>query len=677
MARARRRIAEQHEDWLNLTDPEAPWFSLPVLKRAFPNGLDATPPEIRAEHKARWYGEETGPSVRIAADHSGYLTWLLRDVLAWADGHLTGAAIDAAAVEPVARHDVTIAPSGVYQPAVTAPVGLFHDEASDRSDEGRPRALVFALPAGTDPRSRPASDSWPASWVQRAALSCRHNRVPIALVTDGDHLTLVHAPLGGATGWGTWRASEFATEPVLLDSFRSLLHARRFQTVAASDTPEALLTASAGTQAEVTDQLGTQVRRATELLVNAISRANLDRGGTLLKGVGPHQVYEAGVTVMMRLVFLLVAEENDLLPVDNPHYQQLYAIRTLRQSLDDERHANPEQLETRSTAFHRILATTRAVHAGVRHDALAVPAYGGDLFDPDRFPFLEGRPPGSSWRSASGTPIPVTDLDVLAILDALLVLRFTSGSGVTDTRRLSYRHLDVEQIGHIYERLLDHDAVTAAHVVLGLKGRSGDEPEVDLPTLEAALMDGDRAVVALLSDKENGRYVGTAGQVSKLLGAPMDGPLRGALLQACQGDQGLARRIEPFVHLVRLDLRDRPVVFLPGAVYMTETGSRRDSGTAYTTRELADEVAEHALAPLVYSPGPQDTPDTTQWRIRSSAEILGLRVCDPAVGSGAILVAACRYLADRLIEAWRAEGDSQAGERATAADNPDRLDVVV
>ncbi len=118
-------------------------------------------------------------------------------------------------------------------------------------------------------------------------------------------------------------------------------------------------------------------------------------------------------------------------------------------------------------------------------------------------------------------------------------------------------------------------------------------------------------------------------------------------------------------------------MFLEGAVYVTETGSRRDSGTAYTTKELADEVAEHALAPLCYSPGPQDTADTNEWRIRPSSEILDLKVCDPAVGSGAILVAACRYLADRLIEAWRDEGDPRAAETATAADDPNRLDVVI
>ena len=192
-------------------------------------------------------------------------------------------------------------------------------------------------------------------------------------------------------------------------------------------------------------------------------------------------MYEAAVTVMMRTVFLLVAEENGLLPVDNRLYQDLYAVCTLRESLQQECIENPEILETRTTAWHRLLSTSRAVHSGVYHDELWVPAYGGDLFDPDRFPFLEGRPANSTWRTTTGTPIAVTDLDVLAILDALLLLRFR-GSGAV---RLSYRNVHVEQIGHIYERLLDHDAVTAEHVVLALRGKPGEEPEIGLPDLEA------------------------------------------------------------------------------------------------------------------------------------------------------------------------------------------------
>lgn len=681
---ARRRVAEQHEDWLNLADAEPPWFSLPVLKRAFPNGLDPAPPEVRAEHRARWYGDGETPSARLADDRTDYIDWLLCDTLGWRGHYLTGSELPAALAAGVAQHDTTITPTGVYQPATSTPVGLFDEPAdsaeTDTSTEDRARVLVFVLPAGTDPRSRPTSDTWSATWLQRSAYACRTHDIALALVTDGDHLALVHAPTDGALGWGTWRASEFDSEPVILDSLVSMLHARRFTAVEDQDGPEALLAESVSSQAEVTDQLGTQVRRATELLVNAISRADRSRGGELLAGVDPHLVYEAAVTVMMRTVFLLVAEENDLLPIDNRHYQGVYSIRTLRESLQQERSMNPEVLETRTTAWHRLLATSRAVHSGVHHDELSVQAYGGNLFDPDRFPFLEGRTGDGSWRTAPGTPVPITDLDVLAILDSLLVLRFRSGGGVTDTRRLSYRYVDVEQIGHIYERLLDHDAVVALHVVLGLKGKTGEEPEIGLPELEAKLIDGPGALVAWLTNKDAvaaGRRVGTKKQVEKLLAEPVGQHLRAGLIQACQGDQNLAARIEPFAQLLRLDLRDRPLVFLQGSIYVTETGSRRDSGTAYTTKDLAEEVAEHTLAPLCYSPGPQDTPDTNEWRVRPSTEILDLKVCDPAVGSGAILVAACRYLADRLIEAWRTEGDARGAETATAADDPNRLNVVI
>ena len=38
-------------------------------------------------------------------------------------------------------------------------------------------------------------------------------------------------------------------------------------------------------------------------------------------------------------------------------------------------------------------------------------------------------------------------------------------------------------------------------------------------------------------------------------------------------------------------------------------------------------------------------------------QILDLKVCDPAMGSGAFLVEACRQLGDALVEAWRAHGE--------------------
>lgn len=61
---------------------------------------------------------------------------------------------------------------------------------------------------------------------------------------------------------------------------------------------------------------------------------------------------------------------------------------------------------------------------------------------------------------------------------------------------------------------------------------------------------------------------------------------------------------------------------------------RRTSGSHYTPVELAIDVVERTLSPL--------------FRCAEPADVLQLRVCDPAVGAGIFLVAAARYLANRL-----------------------------
>ena len=62
---------------------------------------------------------------------------------------------------------------------------------------------------------------------------------------------------------------------------------RRFFGVADNETLEALLTKSASNQQEVTDQLGYQVRRAVEVLIQSLDRADQDHGRELLAGVSP------------------------------------------------------------------------------------------------------------------------------------------------------------------------------------------------------------------------------------------------------------------------------------------------------------------------------------------------------------------------------------------------------
>ena len=72
------------------------------------------------------------------------------------------------------------------------------------------------------------------------------------------------------------------------------------------------------------------------------------------------------------------------------------------------------------------------------------------------------------------------------------------------------------------------------------------------------------------------------------------------------------------------------------------TDERRRTGSHYTPRTLTEPIVRHALEPAFERLGPDAKPE----------EVLALKVCDPAMGSGAFLVEACRQLAARLVKAW-------------------------
>jgi hypothetical protein len=312
-------------------------------------------------------------------------------------------------------------------------------------------------------------------------------------------------------------------------------------------------------------------------------------------------------------------------------------------------------IDLRFDAWSRLLATFRAVHGGVEHDLLSLVPYGGHLFDPDRFPFLEGRPKGTRWREAAAQPLPVSNRTVLHLLEALQYLTVrVSGGGPPERRRLSFRELDIEQIGHVYEGLLDHTARRAGEVVLGLAGTREKQSEASLSQLEQLRARGGDALLEFLRSA-TGRQAAT---LSRALEPPadLDEPRFRA---ACGNDDALWQRVRPFAALVRRNDVGYPVVVLPGSVYVTEGTDRRTSGTQYTPRTITEPVVRYALEPLVYEGPAEGAPQP--WKLRSARELLALKICDMACGSGAFLVAACRYQADRLVEAWALAEEANPG----------------
>lgn len=643
-----------HNDWLSLIEVSGPFLAVPVLTEAFPQGLEELDGIERKrlrqayeewrealeledarfqELHAAWIDEVLSRGLELDEDDKG-------DVLK--RGDWCAANLQVTAPEP----GVTLAPDFAVVDEQRANAPLMLIRAYDQS-------------VGLDTTLK--LDGWAATPAERMVQLCRAAGCRLGLVTNGEHWMLVDAPVGAVTTFASWYARIWGQEPVTLQAFVHLLGIRRFFVDESEQLP-ALLDRSLKYQDEVTDALGEQVRRAVEVLIQALDKADQDRNRELLRDVNEAVLYEAALTVMMRLVFLLSAEERGLLLLGDERYEANYALSTLRMQLRNE---STEILERRWDAWSRLLALFRAVYGGIEHENLRLPALGGSLFDPDRFPFLEGRAKGSDWRTDLAQPLPIDNRTVLLLLDAIQQFQ---------GRTLSYRALDVEQIGYVYEGLLERTVRRTAEVTLELDGtKSAKSPWATLAELESARLDGAEKLVELLRERTGS----SASRVRNDLAKPVDDALADRLLAASHGDTALRDRIERFAHLIRTDPWGYPLVYPAGALIVTTGSDRRETGTHYTPKSLTETIVTETLTPLVYVGSAPGSP-RERWELKPPAELLNLKVCDPAMGSGAFLVQACRWLADRLVESWaRAEAQGHQigidGHVATAGAHPEPL----
>lgn len=622
----------RHHDWLSLVEISGPFLAVPVLKEAFPQGLDELDGGKRKRLRQaydEWRDALETDDPRFADLHAAWIDEVLSreleldedsrgDVLRrkdWCAAHLN---------VPLPEHGISLSPD-------FAVVG----------NGDTPLMLIHAYGPDVDLDATQKLDGWASTAAERMVTLCRAMGCRLGLVTNGERWMLVDAPVGAVTTFASWYARIWVQEPITLQAFVHLLGIRRFF-VDESERLPSLFDRSLKFQDEVTDALGEQVRRAVEVLIQSLDKADQDRDRELLRGVKEAELYEAALTVMMRLVFLLSAEERGLLLLGDERYEANYALSTLRMQLRAE---SDEILERRWDAWSRLLAVFRAVYGGIEHENLRLPALGGSLFDPDRFPFLEGRTRGSDWRTDVAKPLPIDNRTVLLLLEAIQQFQ---------GRTLSYRALDVEQIGYVYEGLLERTVKRTAEVTLELDAtKSAQSPWITLAELESARLDGADRLAELLQQRSGS----SASRVRNDLARPVDDALADRLLTACHGDTALRDRIKPFGHLVRTDPWGYPLVYPVGAFIVTTGSDRRETGTHYTPKSLTEAIVAETLTPLAYVGPAQGTP-RADWALKSPAELLDLKICDPAMGSGAFLVQACRWLADRLVEAW-AQAEAQ------------------
>lgn len=635
-------VARQHNEWIALVEPTGPFPAVPVLAPAFRQGLPTLDQTVRRDVLRaydEWADGQRGARGPDPALHTAWIEYVLGDLLGYpADIRPSGAALPPQVVHTDAR-------GAVRRPTYAI------------VDGDTPRLLVAVEPPDTPLAARRGGDSPETAFADLL----RDSRVPLGLLTNGEDWVAVFETADAPTGFARFPAGLWSEEPLIARAFVALFCADRLL-----DGPQTTLDLyrdSLTHQHDVTEQLGRQVRKAIEVLLQALDRCDRDADRALLAGYAEAELYEAALTVMMRLVFLFFAEEQEppLLPMDSDVWQQHYAASTLREQLRTTADQHGEEvLARRADAWARLLATFRAVYGGVNHDDLRMVPHLGRLFDPDAFPFLEGRPRSTDWRHTPAAPLEIHNRATLHLLEALQLLQVSVAGGGVEARRLSFRGLGVEEIGTVYEGLLDHTATRARAPTLGLTGtQKCPDPTVTLTALE------ERTGEALLDwlEETTGR---SRGALANALAAPLvpgaDGEARWR--RVCDNDAALLDRVRPYAALVRDDTLGDPVLYPKGTLHVTAGTDRRQTGTHYTPQTLAQEVVHYALEPIVYV-GPAEGAPRQDWTLRPPVELLSLRICDPAMGSGAFLVQAAKQLAAHLLTAWAAaEAALPPGARA-------------
>ncbi len=596
-----------HEEWLGLVQPvDGLVVSIPVLVEA--QCLSRQSPETQ-RHLATLCAPAASGALAIVD-----LPAFLADVLGWTpDTFLTGDALpeDLRLYVPEGQQIIkpTLALKAAGASAGAAPVALLWDLGLDAAD------LSF-----DKPETRTGSWEYPAAAKFDRLL--RHTRVPIGVLTNRSQLRLIYAPHGESSGSITFKVAdlvEVGGRPIL-DALVMLLGRTRFHGVAPEHQLPAILAESRKRQANVTNELADQVFEALELLLRGFEAAAERDGRAVLDAAyaqaGDH-LYGGLLTQLLRLVFVLYAEDRDLLPVQSELYAQHYSLLGLHDELARDHGAYPDSMARRFGAYGRLVALFRAIYLGVEHGDLHMPARRGALFSPHEYPFLEGwaGEPGNAPIVDPGaradTRVPsVDDETVYRVLDKLLVLK---------RQRLSYRALDVEQIGSVYEALMGYHVLRLAGEAVCLKPSrvwvSADEIQAEKPATRARWLQETTGLSKGQADKLNKALAGAKGDDAVL-----------AVLDE-HAVSGQARR------------GAGQLVIQPGP-------ERRRTSSHYTPRSLTAPIVHKTLAPLLRAMG--EAPP--------SERILNLKVCDPAMGSGAFLVEACRYLADQVVLAWTREG---------------------
>lgn len=373
--------------------------------------------------------------------------------------------------------------------------------------------------------------------------------------------------------------------------------------------------------AKVSTDLKAAVFDAAERVVGAFLRDVRERPDEFSQSPAVATLRDAGFLALYRLLFILYAEARDERLSRHRLYQRCYSLDSMIGRL---LHTRPEEWAgNRHTLWFQLLAVFRIFNEGISPhlpDLENIPPRGGRLFSNDT-------EEGSLLRR-----LRLSDRDTAAILLGLATSRPRRGVG---RERVSFRELEIEQLGAVYEGLLEYEPSEAAATLVecSVGGREmalTPEEVVLLAELKSLVVRGDAEIVAGTvaarlhpdaahddggDDAENEE--GAEADDAEDEEADEPSVARGATLK-------LLRRLEK-----------NEFFFRPGS-------ARKSSGSYYTPTPMVDDLVRHALGPLAAG--------------RSAVEIERLRVIDIACGSAHFLVGAARFLGAELFSAYKREG---------------------
>ncbi|MEW6443202.1 MAG: hypothetical protein AB1640_19870 [bacterium] len=590
----------------------------------------------------------------------------------------------------------TIKPRRLWQPGDSFAFPVFVAEMTTAggrySEEGR-----LGIGRGRRPVSRVVE------WLRRSGEK-------IALLTNVRQWRLIHAG-PDYDAWCEWDTDLWFEEGEpgpQVQALRILLGEEALSPAKTGEPPRLLaaIQASRRVQAELSAALGERVRLAAEKLIqeSGAALAAIDRAGE--GGVSRRDMYIAATRLIMRCVVVLFAEARDLLPRDNVIYHQCYGIQGLREQLARLAGGRSERLRYAHGAWPRLLSLFRLIHQGSPHQAMPIPRYGGGLFAPGAFdssdPVLRAL---AAFEDPGNTP---TDAAIQQILELLCVSKVKVRQGRASTwvpAPVDFSDLSSEYIGILYEGLLDFELhrAPADDAIIFLK--LGDEPALPLSRLEEEMApkrlaeligklktstkklavaesegeeeeteEEDEAEVEEEPKEEIEPEAPAADELAQTAPCEHAGfdivrevreraeiwaekAVKGAKLVSYPRRDTDAAVRDRWAEEVKRQARALYRLVLPGQWYLVRWGgTRKGAGTFYTPPQLAVPTVRRTLQPLCYEPVKKETDKATgltvvtEWKPRRPEDILALKVCDPAMGSGSFLVAALRLLTDALLE---------------------------